>query len=71
MKEKVKYQITVKLLLKKYKDTETEFSSVYFNSITKTVTNHKFDLDKSFQDILYRIDSWINESSVLVGFLNQ
>ena len=71
MKEKVKYQITVKLLLKKYKDTETEFSSVYFNSITKTVTNHKFDLDKSFQDILYRIDSWINESSVLVGFLIQ
>ena len=71
MKEKVKYQVTVKLLLKKYKDTETEFFSVYFNSITKTVTNHKFDLDKSFQDILYRIDSWINESSVLVGFLNQ
>ena len=63
MKEKVKYQITVKILLKKYKDTETEFSPVYFNSITKTVINHKFDLDKSFQDILYRIDSWINESS--------
>ena len=63
MKEKVKYQITVKLLLKKYKDTETEFSPLYFNSITKTVINHKFDLDKSFQDILYRIDSWINESS--------
>ena len=63
MKEKVKYQITVKILLKKYKDTETEFSPLYFNSITKTVINHKFDLDKSFQDILYRIDSWINESS--------
>ena len=25
--------------------------------------NHKFDLDKSFQEILYRIDNWINESS--------
>ena len=24
--------------------------------------NHKFDFDKSFQDILYRIDTWINES---------
>ena len=25
--------------------------------------NHKFDLRKSFQEILYRIDNWINESS--------
>ena len=25
--------------------------------------NHKFDLDKSFQKILYRIHNWINEGS--------
>ena len=25
--------------------------------------NHKFNLDKSFQEILYRIDNWINEES--------
>ena len=25
--------------------------------------NHKFDLDKSFQEVLYRIDNWINEGS--------
>ena len=25
--------------------------------------NHKLDLDKSFQEILYRTDNWINESS--------
>ena len=25
--------------------------------------NHKFDLDKSFQEILYRIDNWINKGS--------
>ena len=25
--------------------------------------NHKFNFDKSFQEILYRIDNWINESS--------
>ena len=25
--------------------------------------NHKFNLDKSFQKILYRIDNWINEGS--------
>ena len=29
----------------------------------KTVINHKFDLDKSIQEILYRIDNWINEGS--------
>ena len=57
----LKYQITVKILFKKYKGTEIEFSPVYFNSITKTVINHKFDLDKSFQQILYRIDNWIND----------
>ena len=38
-------QITVKILLKKYKGTEIEYSPVYFNSTTKTVMNHKFDLD--------------------------
>ena len=58
-----KYQITVKILLKKYKETETEFSPAYFNSTTKKVINHKFDSDQSFQEILYRIDDWINEGS--------
>ena len=28
--------------------------------------NHKFDLDKSFQKHLYRIDNWINERSVWI-----
>ena len=38
-----KYQITVKVLLKKYKlNGEIEFRPVYFNSVTKTVTNHIF-----------------------------
>ena len=33
-----KYQITVKVLLKKYKQNgEIEFAPVYFNSVTKTV----------------------------------
>ena len=59
----LKYQITVKLFLKKYKSIEIEFSAVYFNSTTKTVINHKFGLDKSFQEMLYRIDNWINEGS--------
>ena len=59
-----KYQITVKVLLKKYKlDEEIEFRPVYFNSVTKTVTNHRFQLEISFQEILYMIDNWINEWS--------
>ena len=37
------YQITVKVLLKKYKlHGEIEFRPVYLNSVTKTVTNHRF-----------------------------
>ena len=50
MKENVfKYKITVKILLKKYKGTEIEFSPVCFNLTTKTVIKHKFDLEKAFQ----------------------
>ena len=59
-----KYQITVKVLLKKYKlNGEIEFAPVYFNSFTKTVINHRFRLENSFQEILYLIDNWINEGS--------
>ena len=59
-----KYQITVKVLLRKHKENgDVEFAPVYFNSTTKTVINLKYDLDKSFQRILYRIDNWINEGS--------
>ena len=40
------------------------YAPVYFNSATKTVINSdKYDLDKSFQEILYRVDNWINEGS--------
>ena len=38
-----------------------EFRPVYFNSTTKTVINHKFSLENAFQEILYRIDNWINK----------
>ena len=59
-----KYQITVKVLLKKYKlNGEIEFALVYFNSVTKTVINHRFRLENSFQEILYMIDVWINNGS--------
>ena len=59
-----KYQITLKVMLKKYKPNgEIEFRPVYFNSATKTVINHRFRLENSFQEILYLIDNWINEGS--------
>ena len=62
-----KYQITLKVTLKKYKPNgEIEFRPVYFNSTTKTVINHKFSLENAFQEILYRIDNWINEGSGLL-----
>ena len=48
-----KYQITVKVLLKKYKlNGEIEFAPVYFNSLTKTVINHRFRLENYFQEFL-------------------
>ena len=59
-----KYQITVKVLLKKYKlNGEIEFAPVYFNSVTETVINHRLKLKNYFQEILYMIDVWINEGS--------
>ena len=59
-----KYQITMTVLLQKHKvDGDTEYSPVCFNSATKTVINFEYCLDKSFQEILYRIDNWINKGS--------
>ena len=65
------YQITVKVLLrkdkkkkkKKKKKGDIEFAPVYFNFTTKTVTNFKYHLHKSFQEVLYKIDYWINEGT--------
>ena len=59
-----KYQIIVKVLLKKYRSNgEIEFTPVYFNSSIKTAINHRYKLNKSFQESLYRIDAWINRGS--------
>ena len=60
-----KYQITLAVLLCKIKTRESiEYLPVYFNSTTKTVIiSDEFGLDQSFQEILYRIDNWINQGS--------
>ena len=57
-----KYQITLKVLLSKYKENrDTEFAPVYFNSTTKTVIGPNYGLDKSFQEVFNRIDNWTSE----------
>ena len=69
MKQRVffKYQITIKVTLKKYKPNgEIKFASVYFNSTIKIVINLKFNLENAFQKILYRIDNSVNEESGLI-----
>ena len=59
-----KYQITLKVTLKKYKlNGEIRFRPVYFNSATKTVINQKFGLGNAFQEILHLVDNWINKGS--------
>ena len=51
------------MLSKEKGNGDIEYSSVYFNSTAKTVINSDFSLDKCFQEILCRIDNWINEGS--------
>ena len=59
-----KYQSTMSISLSKEKiNGDNEYSSVYFNSTTKTIISPGFNLDKSFEEILYRINNWINEGS--------
>ena len=54
----------MKVLLRKHERSGgIEFAPVYFNFTTKTVINSKYGLDKSFQEILCKINNWINEGS--------
>ena len=54
-----KYQITVKVLLKKYKhNEEIGFAPVYFNSVTKTAINHGFRLKFQLIDYYQEVFIW-------------
>ena len=66
----VKYQTTVTVLLCTHKQNGyIEYLPVYFNSAAKTLINSdKYDLDKSFQEILYVVENWVNEGS---GSINE
>ena len=61
-----KCQIALFVTLKKNKlDGTVEYAAVYLNSFVKTVINYDFDdsIDKSFSEILFRLDNWISEGS--------
>ena len=58
-----KYQITVEDLLSKHKEKNKICFCFNFNFTTKTVSYSEYFLDKSFQQILCRIDDLINETS--------
>ena len=59
-----KYQITIAVLLSKVKNSnETEYSSVYFNSLTKTAIYDDYKLDQAFNEIIYRVDNSVSHGS--------
>ena len=60
-----KYQITLTVLLSKAKSIDIiEYSTVYLNSLTKTIIGDKFYLDQCFNEIIFRLENWISYSSV-------
>ena len=59
-----KCQITIKVLLKKYKENEEiEFAPFCLNSTTIIVIRYKFNFQNAIQEMLYMADVWINEWS--------
>ena len=52
----------MKFVARKFKEYgDIKLIPVLSNSTTKTAFNPKYGLDKSFQEIHYRIDNWINK----------
>ena len=60
-----KYQITLKVLLSKYKENlDSDFAPVYFSSTTKTVIDPEYGLNKSFKKFVIKIIGLVKD---LVG----
>ena len=52
-----KYVLSTKTILKKHiNDNEHRYSTVYFNSLIKTVINQTYHLNDSFEEILNLLD---------------
>ena len=63
-KRSFKYILSTKVTSqKRINDNEYKPSTVYFNSLVKTIINRRFHLNDSFEEILYLLDIWINEIS--------
>ena len=59
-----KYQITLSILLTKVKSSDlTEYSPVYFNSLTKTVIGNRYFISECFNEIIYKLEHWISHGS--------
>ena len=76
-KEGFKYQIPLCVLLSKVKSIDfIEYSTVYLNSLTKTVIGEKYYLNECFNEIIFRLENWIthesgwNVDSILNQYLN-
>ena len=72
-----KYQITLCVLSSKVKSSDLiEYRPVYLNSLTKTVIGYNYFLDQCFNEIIFRLESWISHGSgwileeVISQFLN-
>ena len=59
-----KYQITLCVLSSKVKSSDfIEYSRIYLNSLTKTVTGEKYYLNECFNEIIFRFENWISHGS--------
>ena len=66
LKEKrgFKYILSAKIILKKrINNNEHTYSTVYFNSLIKTVINRRYHLNDLSEEMLNLLDAWISESS--------
>ena len=58
-----KYFLTARVTLKKRQGNNFIINRPYFNSTIKTVINDRYFIEKSFEEIINRIDHWISEGS--------
>ena len=59
-----KYQITLQVLLSKVKSRDLiKYSTIYLNSLTKTVIGKKYYLAQCFNEIIFRLENWISHGS--------
>ena len=69
-----KYQIALPVLLSKVKSCDfIEYSTIYLNSLTKTVIGEKYHLNKCFNEIIFRLENRISHGSgwIADSILNQ